>query len=121
MNRLVFTPDGEDQHRDRRDRVERLPRERAHGVAHVLDEALEPCGDPHASRLLPRQGDVAERAARLDPGLAGRHPGPLERLALQLLVEPQLLAKVLVEAPMPQPGPKPIQEPHHARPALSHR
>lgn len=66
--------------------MHRLPQERPHRIPDVLNGALDPRGDPHATRLLAHQRDVAERPARLGAGVGGRHPGGQQDFTLELFL-----------------------------------
>jgi hypothetical protein len=108
--------DGEHEHGNRRQRMDRLPRERPDAVAGVLDHALEPWRAPDPARLLAHQRHVAKRAPGGGAGLAGRHAGRIELLALHRLMNAQLLLKVGIEMPVPNPGAQVAEQTQHQDP-----
>ncbi len=85
---------GQHRHRGRA----RVPRQRPQAVAGVLHEVLEQADLPGVAALLLDPPDAAERPARRQAGLLGRHPRGQVLVDLALEMEAELVAQLAVDA-----------------------
>ncbi len=78
--------------------VKWLAGQRADGVLHVLNDAVDPRRDPDGARLLAHARRVAQRTPCRRARVVRRDSVRSQLAALHLFVKPQLLGEVVVEA-----------------------